>query len=118
MDKETDAADPSRFYFTAEHAPNTSLIRLRPARSCRLPGGVGSSVGRPHRVVKHQVVPSHGGERVGATVEPADALHKVLVPPIAESADEHVFSVCGHGREEPRVCVSRLTLGGAQRSER
>lgn len=64
------------------------------------------------------MVPSDGGEAVGAAVEPADAPHEVLVPPIAESADERVVSVCGHRRGHRSVHVQRLTLLGVQSSER
>lgn len=71
----------------------------------RLHGGLGSSVCRPHRVVKHQVVPADGRESVGAAVNPADALHEVLVPTISESADDRGFSVCCHRRGDWRVYV-------------
>lgn len=64
------------------------------------------------------MIPSDGRECVGAAVEPADALHEVLVSPIAESADDHVFSVCGHRREDRSVYVLTLTLGVVQSSER
>lgn len=83
-----------------------------------LHGGVGRSVGRPHRVVKHQVVPAHGREGVGAALKPADVIHKVLVPTISESAHDRGFSVCGRRREDWRVYVWRLTLAVVQSSGR
>ena len=58
-------------------------------------------------MVKHEVIPPDGCERVGAAVEPANTLHKVLVSLITESADNRVFSVCGHRRGERKEFVCR-----------
>lgn len=67
-------------------------------------------------MVKHEVVPPDGRECVGAAVAPADALHKVLVSPIAQSADGRVVSVCGRRREN-RVWSLRVETHSGRSSE-
>lgn len=66
--------------------PQTLMAAFTFHQRSRLHGGVGVSVRRPHRVVKHQVVPADGGQGVGAAALPGDALHEVLVLAISESA--------------------------------
>lgn len=57
-------------------------------------GRVGSIRGWSHRVVKHKVVPANCCQCVGAAVEPAHALDKVLVLPIPVPAkQEYVVSI-------------------------
>lgn len=68
-------------------------------------------------MVKHEVIPPDGRERVGAAVEPADALHEVLVSPIVESADDRRFSVCGHRRGEFMCRDSHLVEIGVEDGE-
>lgn len=51
-------------------------------------GRVGSIRGWSHRVVKHKVVPANCCQCVGAAVEPAHALDKVLVLPIPVPAKQ------------------------------
>lgn len=82
-------------------------------------GRVGSIRGWSHRVVKHKVVPANCCQCVGAAVEPAHALDKVLVLPIPVPAkQEYVVSILNRQTINQIVQrkVWRLTLHAVQSS--
>lgn len=67
---------------------------------------VGSSSSRIYCVVKHEMIPADGTESVGATVEPANTLDKVLVSPISQATkEEQIIIILESPGGEPGALV-------------